>query len=243
MKRVLFIIFVTFFLFVNLVEGSPYVNNMRYFYALDEDFNYQDINSMTSREFEFYYFQGGILDSTLLYGVRRSIDKSYEAYVRFPFQECYSSVIYEFKGKYNGVGNENIRWIILLIKEQGYKFNYGTGYAITFYHSPKNVLTIFKADGGLSSVWSVSAPQLSNNVWHTYKVVFDDYTISVYIDDQFVGSYTDTSRSYPLCGGVALMYEQTEGEMYIDWLKVKPFVNVETQLPISVLSVEKRGVK
>ena len=47
MKRVLFTIFVTFFLFVNLVEGNPYVNNIRYFYALDEDFNYQDINSMT----------------------------------------------------------------------------------------------------------------------------------------------------------------------------------------------------
>jgi len=247
MKKIFLITLVLILVASNTVSAQQYLSSNSYvnnfnFLGFLTDFNYDSIQSLTQSGFKTYYFDGEIVNNTIIHGFYRpGINGADEAYIEFPVHECSNHVVYEFRAKYV-YSRSGYHWIIAVIKEQGYKFNYGVGYDVTFYHYPGtrgNTVYIFKGHGGLSTVWSKGA-SLPVNEWHVYKIVFDDYRISVYVDGNLVGSYYDSSKSYPLCGGFALMYEQGYGEAYFDWVKITVGKTVDGAPLLRFLNIEEK---
>ncbi len=227
MNRALLILvlFLSILCFTNVSAKNSikYINSNNKFTIFTDTFGkYSSIDDMKSLGYKFYYFYGEIKDNAL-YGEYKgdSVNHNDETFVLIPYSIRLGKqkIKFSLTARLIEKGDKNtINWIIMEISG-GYKYNYGIGDAITFYHSPKDKITYFIANGSISYVNDANH-NIPINVTHTYTLEFNATTIDVYVDNKYVTTF---NRGNSLTNiSFAIMYEDNQCEVYYYNVSISP---------------------
>lgn len=209
-----------------------------------------------STTFEFFDdFDDNNLDWTVVSGVWNesgtTVVGSYEAgapivaRIKKSFTDT-GNYRYSWRAKYTTVIVNGFPWSGLEIKSPATDYDNGDqGYITAVYTetgSTKNKVAFFKATSGSSTSLAYWDQPISDDVFHIWRMVYHNQNISVYKQNNLVGSVSDST--YTSGDVIRLRFASKYGIVEFDWVFVSKYISPEpsfstayTEEEVPVISV------